>query len=305
MKWIQTLGERSIFPFESCRERDCYHWRRKVCAFVIVQEILSVIDICQYQPEIRIAAWAILIFQLFERPPWTFHRDNWDNSSIFPNSGIPVISDGVLMPLLLVFLVAIGWAVALEAGYEIFAMWGGSHDKMPRILPFPIKDGTGRKVPRLLFLLTALVWLVAFVQVVVALFSFIGGYNGRPFWLSPTLSLFVILAERSSSRRFSYLLRILPNFIALILILAGFVALFTAVAFFIFSPDSTEKQMYFPDFESGMWNMMMILVGSNWPGPIIPAIQVILCMCSLLRDVKINADFRITAVIFSSFLCFY
>ena len=194
---------------------------------------------------------------------------------MYPSMGIPTLGDEVMLPLYLIMLCVIGWAIMLEAGYEIIGMCEGIHDKPGRghFLGFPIKDGRGRKTPRLLFYFTVAVWIIAFIQVLVALFSFIGGYGGRPFWVSPTLSLFVILAERSSSRRFSYLLRILPNYMILLCIFMALIALFTGVAFIIFDDDAGTNT-YFPNFETGFWTMLMALVGSNWPGPIIPSVTV-------------------------------
>lgn len=118
-----------------------------------------------------------------------------------------------------------------------------------------------------MYYFTVLIWTISVIQVIAALIS-----GERLFWISPTISLFIILAERSSSRRHSYLLRVLPKYFILVCVLAVTVSLFTGFALFL--SDLEAFQNLFLGFDSGLWNMMMILLGSNWPGPIIPIVEV-------------------------------
>lgn len=221
------------------------------------------------------AAWSILLLQFFERPRWSYHRDHWNDSDYFPQAGLPHVSDNILLPLYLLLLAVIGWGVVLEAGYEMFGMVGGDNDTSSnyKFMSIPIKKNMGRKTPRTLFFLTLIVLLVALTQVITALFCRVGGIADRPFWVAPSMTLFIILAERSTSRRYSYMLRTLPTFLGLLFVLGLTIALFTTMGFLIFSTSSEEKDLYFDNFGDGMWNMFMILIGSNWPLPIMPSIQ--------------------------------
>lgn len=186
---------------------------------------------------------------------------------MYPSSQLPTLPDYVIMPVYFILLCIIGWAIFLEGGYELIGMFGGMHDFPNRLAPFPIKSRKGRKTPRFMYYFTVLIWTISVIQVIAALIS-----GERLFWISPTISLFIILAERSSSRRHSYLLRVLPKYFILVCVLAVTVSLFTGFALFL--SDSEAFQNLFLGFDSGLWNMMMILLGSNWPGPIIPIVEV-------------------------------
>lgn len=65
---------------------------------------------------------------------------------------------------------------------------------------------------------------------------------------------------------------------------AGVICWFTIMAFMLFSPTSEEAKAYFTSFGGGMWNMLMVLNGSNWPSPMIPAYQV-----RTLRSLSLSA----------------
>jgi hypothetical protein len=224
--------------------------------------------------EIRIASWFMLVLMFLERPMWTHRHENWNDPAAFPRSDLPLLEDSVTLPLYFVALCILGWGVALEAGYEIFGMQGGVHDREGawRIFGLPIKVLRGRKTPRVLFVLMLIVWTISMVQVLAGLFT--AGSGPRPFWVAPSVTLFLILGERSGSRKFSYLLRILPKFSAMFIVITLFIAISTTMAFIFFQPGSKEKDVYFPDFDSGMWTMVMVITSSNWPLPMVPAIQV-------------------------------
>ena len=43
------------------------------------------------------------------------------------------------------------------------------------------------------------------------------------------------------------------------------------LGFLIFDPSGNEAHEYFPSFGTAVWTMLMVLNGSNWPSPIMPA----------------------------------
>jgi hypothetical protein len=169
----------------------------------------------------------------------------------------------------------LGWGVALEAGYEIFGMQGGVHDREGawRIFGLPIKVLRGRKTARLLFVLMLTVWTISMVQVLAGLFT--AGSGPRPFWVAPSVTLFLILGERSGSRKFSYLLRILPKFSGLAIFLSLFVIAATLILFVLIESNSEEKKLYYSTAFEGIWNVLAMLSSSNWPLPMVPSIQVV------------------------------
>lgn len=67
------------------------------------------------------------------------------------------------------------------------------------------------------------------------------------------------------------MIRSIPFFVGLIVVLGVVICSYAAMGFLIFNPQSVEATEYFPDFGIGLWNMLMVLNGSNWPSPIIPA----------------------------------
>jgi hypothetical protein len=225
--------------------------------------------------EIRIASWFMLVLMFLERPMWTHGHDNWNDPAAFPRSDLPLLEDDVTLPWYFVALCIVGWGVALEAGYEIFGMQGGVHDREGawRVFGLPIKVLRGRKTPRLLFVLMLLVWIVTMVQVLAGLFT--AGSGPRPYWVAPSVTLFLILGERSGSRKFSYLLRILPKFLGLALFLLLFIFASTLVLFVLIDSNSEEKKLYYSTVFNGMWSVLTLLSSSSWPLLMVPSIQVL------------------------------
>jgi hypothetical protein len=87
----------------------------------------------------------------------------------------------------------------------------------------------------------------------------------------PIEALIVLLIEYEYRISIIYLIRSVPFFIVLIVILGVVISSYTAMGFLIFNPQSLEATEYFPTFGIGLWNMLMMLNGSNWPSPVIPA----------------------------------
>lgn len=91
------------------------------------------------------------------------------------------------------------------------------------------------------------------------------------FSTSPVEAVLVVLVEHRYSSNIGYFMRTIPKFIRLILTLTGFICIYTALGFMIFSPNSQEARKYFGFYGSSVWNMLMVLNGSNWPDPMMPA----------------------------------
>lgn len=92
------------------------------------------------------------------------------------------------------------------------------------------------------------------------------------FSVSPIEALMCLFVEVQYDNNLGYIRRTVPKFGVLMLILGCFVLTYTAMGFLIFNPSSEEATEYFPTMGTGFWNMLMMLNGSNWPGPILPAL---------------------------------
>ena len=119
-------------------------------------------------------------------------------------------------------------------------------------------------------------WLFAFILLIKTIgiiVNTIQWYHGqrRDITFSPIEALSCILVETKYENHFGYLLRTMPKFCVLMIFLWIIMVIYTALAFLIFNPESEEAQIFFPTFATGLWTMLMILNGANWPGTVVPA----------------------------------
>jgi hypothetical protein len=94
----------------------------------------------------------------------------------------------------------------------------------------------------------------------------------RPFFSgSPAEALILILIELEYVDQLSFLANTVVVFVVLMALLSFLVCTYTALGFLIFDPNQQESLQYFPTFGTGVWNMLMVLNGSDWPTPMMPA----------------------------------
>ena len=97
--------------------------------------------------------------------------------------------------------------------------------------------------------------------------------DGPLFSTNPISALNILFIEYHYDNYLQNFIRIIPKFACLLLVLSAMVCTFTALGFELFDPHSEEAEQYFPNYGNGLWNMLMVLCGSNWPGPMIPALE--------------------------------
>lgn len=148
--------------------------------------------------------------------------------------------------LSILFLLILWVAVALEFGYH------------------------GKSKHRYITLLFAFILAIQSCSVVIQL-AYLTSTNGPLFNTSPVATLLILLVERSFDRHIEFLLRLIPNFLYLLLLVVVTVCSFTYLGFLVFPSNSLETQQYFPTYGTAIWNMLMVLNGSNWPPPMMPA----------------------------------
>lgn len=193
----------------------------------------------------RLAAWGLILVHVFEAPAWTFRVDNAADQAVYPSYDIPFLSVTAsnLLTLMLILILSLG--CALENTFEV--------------------SKTRRRLLAIIFLTLALKCIESSVSLVLAAF------NHAPISLSPCEAVMIVLVERQYHRNIPYLVRIIPPFAVLILVLSAVVCAYTAFGYLIFDPGSSEMVQFFPTYGDAIWNMLMVLDGSNWPTPMIPS----------------------------------
>jgi hypothetical protein len=194
-----------------------------------------------------VAAWALILVHIFEAPRWTYQCEDAANQDLFPGYGIPSLPVTVACALNIFFLIILCAGVALENAFE---------------------NSQSRR--RLIMIMQASI-LLKLIESFISLGLRAAGK--APLSLSPVEAMFIILVERKYMTNLPYLIRVMPPFAFLITVLAAVVCIYTAFGYLIFDPGSQEIVQYFPDYGNAVWNMLMVLNGSNWPTPMIPAFQ--------------------------------
>lgn len=202
----------------------------------------------KYHTVFFVSAWLLVVVRLFERPVWTYFKDDWDNNAIYPRSGIPLAPSGLCAVFSFILCAILSYSVYLELLYE------KSNVRVTSLYCF-----------------TAILF-IKFVEVLGEFISLLVS-GTKMFSLSPCEAIAILLVQRSYAVKLQYIIRVIPGFTVLMIIFAMFIAWFTALAFMIFPLNSEERTAYYNTFGGGMWNMMVVLNGSNWPSPMIPAYQ--------------------------------
>jgi Ca2+-binding EF-hand superfamily protein/membrane protein implicated in regulation of membrane protease activity len=190
-------------------------------------------------------AWGLILIHIFEAPPWTFKFDNAADQSLFPGYGLPFLSvtASCLLNMLLVLILLVG--CCLEHVFEV------SHTR------------------RTLLAIMVVSASMKFTESFVSLCLFAAGRP--PISLSPCEALLIVLVERQYHSNIPYLIRVLPPFAILIMVLAAVICTYTAFGYLIFDPGSLEMKQFFGTYGDAIWNLLMVLDGSNWPTPMMPA----------------------------------
>lgn len=89
---------------------------------------------CKISRILQVSSFVFAFVRFFERPLWTFSRSDWDDSAVYPMSGVPLLSPeiiaGIKIPLLTVFL----FGLLLEVGYKDMSVLTLSSSRVFRLL---------------------------------------------------------------------------------------------------------------------------------------------------------------------------
>lgn len=190
----------------------------------------------------------MLLIHIFERPVWTFTvtGDNWKDGNIYPSFQLPYLPYLASTLLIAACLVVLWFCVFLEFGYKRTTQY--SH----------------------LTLLFAAVLALKSIAIFVYIIN-VSIDRDPVFSTSPVEALCILLVEYKYESNMGYLFRTMPKFTLLLLVLSSIICTYTALGFLIFDPSSSEAKQYFNFYGSAVWNMLMVLNGSNWPTPMMPA----------------------------------
>lgn len=198
----------------------------------------------------RCAAWCLCIMSCFQQPAWTYQSNiNWKNPDLYPTSGVPSIPFPLCILLMFICLVLLSYSIFLELGYE------GKKTRRYFIL-------------RLFMLVLGIKSIECFIGFITCIINI-----GPIVTMSPIEALSILFVEKSFSHKLISLTSIVPKFLGVITLFACAISSFTVLGFIIFNPISEEAKLYFSSYVQGVWNMLMILIGSNWPAPMIPAYE--------------------------------
>lgn len=198
-----------------------------------------------------------MVLHLFERPGWTYGQQydsgDWMNTDIYPSYGLARCPMIITLPLSTILLLILAVGAYQELQYEQLHRW------------WSLVAATS------VFLLV-LVGLKILENVINSLiFTELIGTLVNPISFSPAEAIILLLVERRFVTNILYFGRILPKFSAIVVMLTVAVTGYAALSFVFFAPTSSERLLYFSPWSRGVWSMSMVLCGSNWPNPIIPA----------------------------------
>ena len=193
----------------------------------------------------------MLLVRFFERPNWTYQQSDWQNNSIFPSSGIPFLDIANATWISIIFCCIMSISIYLEFQYE------KSHKRKRFLKIFAIVTGA------------KLIEIIGRLIIVAS-----GSDKSNLFSLSPFEVFGILLVERHYTGKIDYTLRTIPAFFGLMVMFALTIVWFTTLAMILFDDDSAEHKAYYRTFGGGLWNMLVIINGSNWPTPMIPAYEV-------------------------------
>lgn len=192
----------------------------------------------------------MLIVEIFERPLWTYKDSNseWHNGAIYPSYGMNYLPASVALPVSFCCVFILAYSVFLEFGFE---------------------TRTSRR--KLLYFLIMILGVKS-LQILISII--LVSRNLHPILsVTPLLAVVVLIVEISFTGKILYVVKTLPKFAILMALFGLVVCIFTGMSFLVFDPSSQEAIEYYPNFGVGLWNMLMMLNGSNWPCPIIPALN--------------------------------
>lgn len=249
--------------------------------------------------KVAAACWALIRF--FERPLWTYrHESNWHDSSIYPLSGVPILSIQAISSIKLPILTILIIGFILEIGYKehlnivsyfeslkTFFSFSSSSSVQNKdnkdssigasaIASASFSPGSYSRFFRVLLTCYAVSsWLIIFGEIC-------SGFTEPRLVTATSIGtvLYVLWFNRRSFEKTRIILRIFPRFSLLLVVFVLFVLLFAGIGPFIFhlnkannNNQSTVEDDYFRDFNNSIWSVFVAITASSYPNQIMPSYQ--------------------------------
>ncbi|RYG95214.1 hypothetical protein EON65_56300, partial [archaeon] len=202
----------------------------------------------QSQKLLRYTAWLLIPLTIFTYPLWSQHHSDYHNGSIYPSFQLSYLPLPASLAIEALLLCVLWYGVGLELGYKLQT--------------------------RNWYLTLCMVGIMSLESLQLVINTVCCALSSPPtFSLTPLFPFIILLVERKYESNIAYILSLVPKFSVLICILLCMVAAYTILGFQLFSPTSQEYVQYFSKFHTAFWNMLMVLNASDWPGPMIPALN--------------------------------
>lgn len=241
----------------------------------------------------------LVIVGLFKRPIWTYKHSDWNDSHKYPTSGIQYIPPEIVLSIEILGYMVMLLLVVMEIGSEIVCYRprtvlvtsnnslstpiletvthsSASQSKYASELHW--KDQPSRFFHRCVVYALLVAYILKLVDLLIAIYIFCYNQSNRQvagFNFSPIEIVFIILIEYKRLPILRFVLQdTLPRFALFFSVLLTIIVLFTSLGLLLFDPNLQEGKSYFGTFRSSMWTLLLVMSGSNWPDPIIPAYSV-------------------------------
>ncbi len=230
----------------------------------------------KFHPLFQACAWCLLVVRFFERPPWTYEASNWNDPNVYPMSGITYMELEYSASIVFICAICLSLSIYLEWQYE--------------------KSILRR---RFLYAFIFCVGLLIF-ETMFGFFIILSGRNRKKSFSTSPLEIFAILfIEQRYVFKIIDVCKIFPAYLIMLFVLTLYIGWCTTLAFLLFPDNSEEHKWYFNNYGGGMYNMLMMLNSSNWPTPIIPAINVCTFNIDILNLIIFFLNRRIATALFS------
>lgn len=216
----------------------------------------------QYGMIFKAAAACFALLRFFERPLWTYDHGNWNDSTIYPVSHLPLLSPqatlAIKWPLAIVLLIGI----ALELGYKESFRWN------------MFENISSSRIIRYVMAIHVLFVNLSLFATVCSNFSYPELVTITSFG---SLS-YLLWFNRKTFQKAKIIARILPKFLLLLVLFFIVVMIFAGFGPIIFNienvathDDDTENFEYFGTFADSIWSVFVAITSSSYPNQVMPS----------------------------------
>lgn len=217
---------------------------------------------CNWDKVFMVASFVLAFVRFFQRPIWTYRHEHWQDTSLYPRSGLPLYGPEtmIFMELPLYLVMVVGLLLELgykEAGSMSWFYWVLCLHSFLSIVVLPVYAILQNSVVSVY-----LYYCLTYAQVLYIIYF---NYRAR---------LKVIAVSR-----------VLPRFYVVLAVFFGVVMIFSSFGPYLFnlasqdkglydddtvtSPGGADDDYYFRSFGESTWSVFVAITSSSWPGQVI------------------------------------